>query len=263
MTNAESPLSQFGFIKNNGGAHTARTMMLDELTALLSYVGDTNASKLEYFAAIESENCLAKPSGKSRMLTGRHLVALYTLDPEGTLFRALLYFWQRDENSRPLLALICSYARDEVLRDSAQLILDTPVGEQVSREQMETLFAKKYSERFSPATLKSVAQNVNGTWTRSGHLHGRSKKLRSKPSVSAGAVAYALFSAYLCGFRGINLFSNEYLKLLDCSRERAFELAEEASRRGWIVFKGIGDVVEVQFPQLLTAAEKELIREQA
>lgn len=74
MTYAESSPSQFGFIKNNGGAHTARTMMLDELTALLSYVGDTKAPKPEYLAAIENENCLAKPSGKSRMLTGRHLV---------------------------------------------------------------------------------------------------------------------------------------------------------------------------------------------
>jgi hypothetical protein len=32
-------------------------------------------------------------------------------------------------------------------------------------------------------------------------------------------------------------------------------LAEDASRRGWIVMKRIGDVVEVQFPKILTAQE--------
>jgi len=263
MTGVENPLDQFGFIKNNGGAHTARTMMLDELTALISYVDDEKASKQAYFSAIEQDNCLAKSSGKSRILTGRHLAALYSLDPNVTLFRTLLYFWKRDEKSCPLLALLCCYARDEVLRDSAELILDVPVGEQVSREQMEALLEKKYSERFSSATLKSVAQNVNGTWTRSGHLHGRTKKYRSKPDVSSGAVAYALFISWLKGYRGVNLFSSEYVKLLACGRDRAIELAEDASRRGWMIYKSIGDVIEVQFPQLLTAAEKEMIREQA
>lgn len=263
MTKLENPLSDFGFIKENGGAHTARTMMLEELTTLLDYVGDESASKEAYIAAIEEENCLAKPSGKARILTGRHLAALYTLDSQVTLFRALLFFWGRDEDSRPLLALLCSYARDEVLRDSAQLILNARQDELIPREQMEALFEKKYPGRFSPATLKSVAQNVNGSWTKSGHLRGRTKKYRAKPQVSAGAIAYALFLAYLNGYRGMNLFSSEYIKLLDCGRDRAMELAEEASRRGWIIFKSVGDVVEVLFPKLLTPEEQELVREQA
>lgn len=124
MSVTTNQLTDFGFTKRNGGAHTARTMMLEELKTLLNYVGDESASKEVYIAAIEEENCLAKPSGKARILTSRHLAALYTLDPQITLFRALLYSWGRDEASRPLLALLCSYARDEVLRDSSQLILN-------------------------------------------------------------------------------------------------------------------------------------------
>jgi hypothetical protein len=263
MTRKNNNLETLGFALENGGAHTARTMMLEELTTLLDHVGTDGASKEAYIAAIAEENCLAKPSGKARILTGRHLAALYTLDPEITLFRVLLYFWARDESSRPLLALLCSYARDEVLRDSSLLILDAVEDELIPREKMEALFEKQHPGRFSPATLKSVAQNVNGSWTRSGHLRGRVKKYRAKPQVGSGAIAYALFLAYLSGFRGMNLFSSEYIKLLDCGRDRAIELAEEASRRGWIIFKSVGDVVEVQFPNLLTAAEKELIREQA
>lgn len=263
MTKMENPLEIYGFITKNGGAHTARTMMLKELTALLDYVGTEDASREKYLSAIEEENCLAKPSGKARVLTGRHLTALYTLDSQIPLFRTLLFFWKRDVSSRPLLALLCSYARDEVLRDSAQLILDAKESEHISRQQMEAIFEKKYSGRFSPATIKSVAQNVNGSWTNAGHLRGRTKKYRTKPIVSAGALAYALFLAYLSGFRGMNLFSCDYVKLLDCGRDRAIELAEEASRRGWIIFKSVGDVVEVQFPNLLTVVEQELIREQA
>jgi hypothetical protein len=35
------------------------------------------------------------------------------------------------------------------------------------------------------------------------------------------------------------------------------ELAEQASRRGWIVCNRIGTVVEVRFPQLLTPQQQE------
>jgi hypothetical protein len=51
--------------------------------------------------------------------------------------------------------------------------------------------------------------------------------------------------------------------LLDCSAENAVQLAENASRRGWIVCKRIGAVVEVLFPNLLTPLEQEWIREQS
>jgi len=255
--------SKFGFFHGCGGAHTARTMMLEELTTLLHYVDSGSATSDDYVAAIDIENCLAKPSGKSRQLTRQHLKSLYTLDPDILLFRALLFLWHRDEASRPLLALLCAYARDAILRDSAPLILGIHQGETVPREETEAFFEKKFPGRFSPATLKSVAQNVNGTWTRSGHLTGKVKKIKSQPQITAGAMTYALLLAYLCGGRGNNLFASEYVKLLDCGRDRAIDLAEEASRRGWLVFKGVGDVIEVSFPKLLTANEMELVREQA
>ncbi len=56
---------------------------------------------------------------------------------------------------------------------------------------------------------------------------------------------------------------NSSIKLLDCSFDKAIERAEEASRRGWIIFKRIGDVMEVQFPNLITAEEMEWVREQS
>ena len=79
---------------------------------------------------------------------------------------------------------------------------------------------------------------------------------------TAGSVSYALFLGYLVWVRGEALFTTEYARLLDCSTARSVELAEEASRRGWIVFKRIGKVMEVQFPNLLNAKEVEWIHEQ-
>ena len=62
--------------------------------------------------------------------------------------------------------------------------------------------------------------------------------MRSRAMATPGSVSYALFLGYLIGVRGEALFRTEYFAhLLDCSLDQAIELAEEASRRGWIVFK--------------------------
>jgi len=259
-TNA-SKLARFGFRFERGGVHTARTMMLKDLQQLLSYVGNDQADKAVYIKAIETDNCLGKRSVKTRHLSARHLAELYTLDPTCTLFRSLLFFWTKDTASQPLLALLCTYARDPVFRMSAPLILSSEQGQMVSRERMEAFIDGKEPDRFSEATLKSTAQNINSTWTQSGHLTGVKEKTRSRADASSGATAYALFLGYLTGARGEALFTTEYAKLLDCPASKAMELAEEAARRGWIVFKKIGNVVEGLFPQLITQQELEWIRE--
>jgi len=261
-TKKKTDTSCFGFNFEKGGAHTARTMMLEDMSLLLSCVNQPTATKKDYLTAIQDDNCLGKRSGRSRVLTVRHLVALYSLDPEVTLFRALLYFWRRDTEGQPLLALLCAYARDPLLRMSSPFIFQFPEGAAVTREALEEYLETTFPGRFSNATLKSTAQNLNGTWTSSGHLTGKARKVRARATATAGSVAYALFLGYLTGGRGASLFESEYARLLDCPKERAIELAEEASRHGWIVFKRVGNVMEVLFPNNLTELEKEWIRDQ-
>lgn len=256
-------ISRFGFKTERGGAHLARTIMLDELNKLISYVDQPAASKADYLHAIDESNCLAKRSGKTRILTYRHLVDLYSLDSSQILFRALLYFWQRDAESRPLLALLCAYARDSILRSTAQFILAAHEGTTITREAVEACIDDIEPGRFSPATLKSTAQNINSSFTQAGLLTGKVRKIRTRSNPTPGAVSYALLLGYLSGARGESLFQTEYTKLLDCSFDRALSLAEDASRRGWIVFKRVGDVIEVVFPNLITAEEMEWVREQS
>lgn len=255
-------LKRLGFNVELGGAHTARTMMLEELTLLFKYVTVTDAEKKDYVHAIVEDNCLGKRSVSTRKFTKKHLVELYGLDPTITIFRALRYFWERDEQGRAIIALLCAFARDPVLRISSPLILSLNEGEMITREKLEEYLEEKQPGRFSKATLKSTANNINSTWTQSGHLEGRKKKYRSKAKASPGAVAYALLLAYFNGFRGILLFENDYTKILDCSKERAIELAEHASLKGWMVFKRIEDVIEVAFPKLVNQIEMERTLEQ-
>jgi hypothetical protein len=258
----QKQLARFGFRFERGGTHSSRTMMLDELAALLDYMNRPEATKADYLNAIEEDNCLGKRSGKTRRLTYKHLAELYSLDTGHVLFRALLYFWQRDEAGRPMLALLATYARDSIFRASAPMILKSPEGSVITRDSVEELIDNLEPGRFSKATLKSTAQNINSSWTKSGHLIGRNKKVRSQAIPTAGSTAYALLLGYLAGARGQGLFSTEYIKLLDCSREKTIEFAEQASRRGWITYKRVGDVIEVLFPNLINQQEQEWLREQ-
>ena len=237
-------------------------MMLEDLSALLSWVAQPHAGRNDYLHAIDDENCLGKRSKKTRILTHRHLVDLYSLDPTKVVFRTLRYFWNRDLDGQPLLSLLCAYIRDSILRATAPLILNLPEGTIVSRQSLEKFIDRQEPGRFSQATLKSTAQNVNSTWTKSGHLQGRARKVRSRAKATTGSVSYALLLGYLTGERGPSLFQTEYFKLLDCPIDTAIELAQEASRRGWIVFKRVGDVIEVLFPNQINQKEMELLREQ-
>jgi len=262
MTSNSDRLTRFGFFFGRGGSHTARTMMLAELSTLLSCVCGPGAEKADYLAAIDGENCLGKRSARTRQLTSGHLASLYSLDPTVGIFRALLYLWERDPSAHPLLALFCALARDSVLRSTVPLILNAEEGDVVSREQMEGFIDAREPRRFSKATLASTARNINSTWTQSGHLNGRVRKVRSRATATVGSASYALFLGYLAGGRGNALLNTDYARLLGCSPERVLELAEDASRRGWIVVKRVGDVVEVLFPNLINAREVEWIREQ-
>jgi hypothetical protein len=260
---SDNKLEQFGFCDEYGSVHTARTMMFNELSSLLDYVSVPSSASDVYAHAIEEDNCLGKRTGYTRNLSMRYLRALYALDPSKAVFRSLRYFRQRDPVGRPMIACLCAYVRDPLLRTSAPFVLKLTDGQRYSREALEEYLEKQFPGRFSKATLTSTAQNLASTWTQSGHLTGRAKKSRLRATATSGSVAYALFLGFLAGARGEMLFETDYAKLLDCSFEIAVEFAEGASRKGWIVFKCVGNVIEILFPNLLTEQEMEWIREQS
>ena len=83
---AASPeLETFGLKFSSGGAHTSRTMMLQELGAVLSYVPQGSGAA-EYREAILQQNVLGKTTDSTRRKSLRHLRELYALD-EGTRHR--------------------------------------------------------------------------------------------------------------------------------------------------------------------------------
>mgnify|MGYP001583271845 CR=1 FL=1 len=254
--------SHFGFSQQTGSVHTKRTIMFTELNTLLNYVGNVQVSSEAYMDSIIRDNCLGKRSTATRKYTANYLANLYMLDSSFLLYRYLHYLWFRDEVSRPVMALTCAYARDGLVRDSSRYILNLPLNARPVKADLEIFIEAIYPGRFGVNMIQSLVRNLLSTWTQSGHLKGRINKIRKRPDVGAGAVVYALFLGYLNGFRGLSLFESDYVKLLDASKEHMIELAEEASRRGWFVFKRLENVIEVSFLNFLTQTEREVIREQ-
>lgn len=173
------------------------------------------------------------------------------------------YFWERDTDGQPLLAFLVAYCRDSVLRSTARFVLEMPAGAKLVCNDMQEFLEASAPGRFSDETREAAAQRILASWTHTGHLSGRVPKTRSKATATPGSISLALYMGYVCGARGQTLFETEYVKLLDCAVEHAIELAETASRRGWLVCKRIGNVIEILFPNLLTKAEQEWVREQS
>jgi hypothetical protein len=263
VTNSrQQRLCQFGFTFHHGGTHLARTIMLSELTTLLSYVEEVDAPLSEYKNAIYDDNCLQKRSGKTRLLTYQHLVSLYALDPKYVVFRALRYFWERDPAGYPLLAFLTAYARDSILSSTAPFFLKIPQSTLIPKVTLEEYIDKQSPGRFNQTTLQSTTRNIFSSWSQSGHVTGHVEKYRAQAIPSPGSVSLALLFGYLSGARGENLFHSEFANLLDCSFEVAVDLATDASKRGWIVMKRVGTIIEVLFPNLLTSKDMELLHEQ-
>ncbi|SIR15462.1 hypothetical protein SAMN05421840_11013 [Shewanella morhuae] len=242
-------LVKIGFKFGKNGAHSARSMMIEELSTLL-FSCPENSMRPDYERDIVEFNILHKPTEKSRKLTYRHLVDLYGLSLEVPLFIILRKFWALSEDAHAILALQLAVARDPILRGSAELILNLEPGEHISRETVEAHLATDDPDRFSPASLKSFAQNINGTWTQAGYLTGKAKKYRAIPKVTYIHVAYALFLAHCNGLSGQRMFDSFWCKLLNQDKARLFELAHSASLRGLINFKQASEVVEVTFPNI-------------
>jgi hypothetical protein len=74
---------------------------------------------------------------------------------------------------------------------------------------------------------------------------------------SPTAVAFAIYLAQAAGFRGAEIFSCGWLRVLDCEPSPARQLALDAKRSGLLDLRMAGDVVELNLSRLDPYAVKE------
>ena len=244
-----------GFRSGAASIHTSRTMMLQELAMVLNHVS-ASAGPALYRQAIVDDNVLGKPTQTTRQRSAKRLAELYALDPGCTLFRLLRHFWPADPSSQPMLAFLLASARDPLLREATPFVLGLKLSETVTADAIGEHLACQHPSRFRPTTLHSTAQNLASSWTQAGFVRGKVKKVRVKPNVTPVVLSYAALLGYLCGLRGKLLLESPWTRPLDCSPAKITELTHEASKQGWLRYKGAGSVVEIAFPGLLKPHEE-------
>lgn len=235
----------------SGGAHTSRTMMLAELRQLL-VSSPSDSKRGEYRAAVRDENALGKTSSSSRQRSFRYLRELYGLDPSIPSFRGLRLLWDLDSDAQPLIALSSALSCDPALRGTASAILRVPQGATVTAGDLAAAVSETYPGSYSDAVAQKIGRNAASTWTQSGHLVGRTNKIRTGANPQPASVAYSLYLASLDGLEGDPLFDSLVVQAQDAPTYVLKELARAASRRGWLDFRSIGNVTEIGFSFLTT-----------
>ncbi len=251
----EARLRDAGFRWGDKGTHTSRTIMLDELQAVLSH-SRPDATRADYLTAIHDDNCLGKRTAATRKLSSQRLSELYALDPDVPLFRVMRRCWYSDRDGQAILAMLLALARDPLLRASAPPVLRMRPGEELARQQMTDALNRVVGSRLSESTLDKVVRNAASSWTQSGHLKGRGRKARQAVTPTAATTAFALLLGYLAGKRGEALFESLWAQVLDAPAGELMHLAMDARRLGFIDMSQSGGVIDVAFSRLLAPDER-------
>lgn len=224
-------------------------MMLAELTAALGAVSPTG-TRQDYCEAVVDGNCLNKATASTRRMTLQRLFELYGLDPDIVIFRVLRRLWDIDPTSHPLLALLAALARDPLLVATAGAILPLAEGAEMPRKSMAEVLRASVGERLNDSSLDKVVRNTASSWSQSGHLSGRTFKVRRRVGATPAAVAFALYLGTALGFRGDELLTSGWIKALDCTPSQALDLALEAKRLGLLDLRVAGDIFDLNLDRL-------------
>jgi hypothetical protein len=244
-------LSAAGFRFGDKGTHTSRTIMLAELTDLLA-AEPADAARGDYATAIVDENVLGKQTIATRRLTNQRLGELYGLEPRLSIFRVLRRLWTIDQTGRPLLAMLCALARDPLLRSTAPAVLALPLGAELVRATFLDALRQVVGSRLNEAVLDKVARNAASSWSQSGHLEGRVRKVRKRVTPTPGSLAMALWMGTLEGFAGQALLDCRWTFVLDRTGPELLPMTLRAKQLGLIHARSGGGVVEIDASRLDT-----------
>lgn len=225
----------------------SHTIGIPHLVELLRVV-PADAPHERYRGAVIDENVLGRPTQTGRQRSFRHLRELYFLDPSRREFAALRRLWDVDLAAQPLLAGILAFTRDGILRASFQALQQAPPGAIVTSDDLTKAVTALYGADLSTATLGKTGRNTGACWTQTGHLAGRTKKVRQTVEPFPAAVAFAAYLGHRAGNRGVGVLDAPWAAVLDLPAAAALDALRSAHTQGLIDLLVAGNVVDVSFP---------------
>jgi hypothetical protein len=227
-------------------------MMLAELRHVLGAEAEPTPERLK--SLVLDENVLQKRTGSARRLSLRHLRELYGLAGPPPILRAMIALWPRAGEGQPMLTFLAAAAREAFLRESAKVVLSAPANARVGAADFAASFEERYAGHYTPKMLAKISRNCASSWTQSGHLKGRVRKVRGKPEVSPAAAAYAALLGSLAGFGGPALLASKWIAVLDRSKTEVLALLRKAEGDGLLRLRAVGDVIEIEVERHMAAA---------
>jgi hypothetical protein len=200
------------------------------------------------------QNVLQKRTGSARRLSLRHLKELYGLGAPPPMLRAMIALWPRAGEGQPILALLAALAREVLLRESAEVVFAAPLASRVRAADIAGFLEDRLSGHYTLKMIGKISRNCASSWTQSGHLKGRVRKVRGKPAVSPAAAAYAALLGSLAGFGGPALLASPWIGVLDRSPREVRALLRRAEGDGLLRLRAAGDVVEIEVKRHLAPA---------
>lgn len=227
----------------------SHTIGVPHLVELLRAV-PPDASHERYREAVVDDNLLGRPTQVGRQRSFRHLRELYLLDPSRREFAALRRLWDVDAEAQPLIAGILAFTRDGILRASFSAVQRVAAGGIITSDDLTKAVAAVYGSDLSESTLGKTGRNTGASWTQTGHLAGRTKKVRQSIESFPAAVAYAAYLGHLAGNRGAGVLDTPWAALLEVSPGNALDALRRAHTQGLIDLLVAGNVVDVSFPMI-------------
>lgn len=227
----------------------SHTIGVPHLVELLRAV-PPDAPHERYHEAVVDDNVLGRPTQIGRQRSFRHLRELYFLDSSRPEFAALRRLWEVDTNAQSLMAGILAFTRDGILRASFSAIQQTPPGGIVTSDDLTKAVTAIYGMDLSESTLGKTGRNTGACWTQTGHLAGRTRKVRQSIQAPPPAVTYAAYLGHLAGKRGAGVLDTPWAALLDLPAGTGLDALRRAHTQGLIDLLVAGNVVDVSFPMI-------------
>jgi hypothetical protein len=138
---------------------------------------------------------------------------------------------------------------------TASAVLPARIGDEVTVKEIDEAIHSASGDHFKAQVRFNTARHAASSWEQAGFLSGRNRKIRQIPLNTPASTAYALLLGYLCGIRGALLVQTFWAKLLDSPEHIVHNLAQEASRRGWLTYQAVDNIVEINFSILIKQSE--------
>jgi len=103
----------------------------------------------------------------------------------------------------------------------------------------------------SDSTIDKIVRNAGSSFTQSGHLVGRVRKVRQLVNPTPTSITFALLLACASGIRGKRLLSSKFVRLIDADEDTARARAIEARKLGLIELRENSNAFDIGFAPLI------------